>query len=296
MSLPEPLKGTPVIALAALFFAFMAVATRTLAGTLPSAQVSAIRFAVGLGGAGLLFVLRRRGPDLKRWRLLALRGLLGGAAVLTYFLSIEELGAAPATVLNYTSPVFASLFAFLFLGERTPRASRIGLALATIGAALVAWASGRASTDVHLVGVAAGLATPILGGAAMATVRKARDDTDALSVFFAFCLVGLLMSAPLAWWGWRPVEAGAGPALVAVGLFGLFGQILFTWGMGHTTATAGSAATQLVPALVWVMAIGWLGERVSTLAVAGALLCVGGVLLGIVPWRRFVGRRRASLP
>lgn len=208
--------------------------------------------------------------------------------MLTYFLSIEALGAAPATVLNYSSPVFASLFAFLFLRERSSWASRVGLVVATCGAALVAWAGGQSATETRAVGVAAGLATPILGGAAMTTIRKVRDDTDSLSVFFSFCLVGLLMSLPLTAGAWVPLTSSVAPTLAAVGLLGLLGQLLFTWGMGHTTATLGSATTQLVPVLAWVLAIGWLKETVSVMGGVGALLCLGGVLVGVVPWRRSV--------
>lgn len=287
MASPGSGRGTSVIALASLFFALMAVATRTLAGAVPAAQVSAVRFAVGLAGAVLLLVLRRRGPDLRAWRLLALRGVLGGAAVLTYFFSIEALGAAPATVLNYSSPVFASLFAFLFLKERSSVASRFGLALATLGAGLVAWASGggHGSGRAHTLGIVAGLLTPVIGGAAMATIRRVRDETDSLSVFLAFCLVGLVMSLPLSLASWVPITSSVAPTLLAVGALGLLGQLLFTWGMGHTTATLGSATTQLVPVLAWILAIGWLHESVSALAVVGAILCVGGVLVGVVRWR-----------
>ena len=288
MSPATPHRGTSVIALASLFFALMAVATRTLAGKVPAAEVSALRFVVGLVGAAVLFVGRRRGPDLKRWPLLALRGFFGGGAVLTYFLSIETLGAGAATVLNYSSPVFASMFAFLFLKERPSRASRVGLVLATAGASLVAWSGAQSSTDARTLGIIAGFASPILGGAAMATIRKVRDDTDSLTVFLAFCLVGLLMSLPPALHSWVPVTRSSAPALLAVGVLGLLGQLFFTWGMGHTTTTAGSATTQLVPALAWVLAIGWLHEAVSVVAVVGALLCVAGVLVGVVPWRRGV--------
>ena len=101
--------GLVAIAASALFFALMAVTTRTLAGRVPAPQVSLVRFAVGLLGAGVLFLARGRGPDLRRRGLLVLRGGFGGAAVLTYFVAIERLGVAPGTVLNYTAPVFASV-------------------------------------------------------------------------------------------------------------------------------------------------------------------------------------------
>lgn len=125
----------------------------------------------------------------------------------------------------------------------------------------------------------------------MTTIRKVRDDTDSLSVFFSSSLVGLLMSLPLTAGAWVPLTASVAPTLAVVGLLGLLGQLLFTWGMGHTTATLGSATTQLVPVLAWVLAIGWLKETVSAMGVVGAILCLGGVLVGVVPWRHSHGPR-----
>jgi drug/metabolite transporter (DMT)-like permease len=55
--------------------------------------------------------------------------------------------------------------------------------------------------------------------------------------------------------------------------------------MGHTSATVGSATTQLMPALAWTLAIGWLHEPVAPLAVFGAALCVGGVATGALSAR-----------
>jgi drug/metabolite transporter (DMT)-like permease len=216
-----------------------------------------------------------------------LRGAFGGAAVLTYFIAIERLGAAPGTVLNYTAPVFASVFAHLFLGERSGRTARFGLLLATAGAALVALSSAGAShVETPVVGVLAGLSAPIFGGAALTAMKKVRGDTDALSVFLSLCAVGLVLSLPLVAGRWVPLEADTLWPLLGVGVLGLTGQLLLTWGMGHTTATAGSATTQLVPAFAWVLAIGWLHEAVEPLAVAGAALCVSGVLTGVVPWSK----------
>jgi drug/metabolite transporter (DMT)-like permease len=265
----------------------MAITTRTLAGRVPAAQVSLVRFVVGLSGAGVLFLARRRGPDLRRWGLLVLRGGFGGAAVLTYFLAIERLGAAAGTVLNYTAPVFASVFAHLFLGERSAWTARSGLVLATLGAALVAFSSASASPlATPVVGVLAGLSAPVFGGAALTAMKKVRDDTDALSVFFALCAVGLVLSLPFAVNSWVPIDETTLVPLLAIGGLGLLGQLLLTWGMGHTTATAGSATTQLVPAFAWVLALGWLHEAVQPLAVLGAALCVSGVVGGVIPWRR----------
>lgn len=278
--------GVLIIAVSAVFFAALAVVTRLLAGRIPAAEVSAIRFFVGLVSVLVMFAVRRQGPNLDRWGLLAMRGLFGGGAVLTYFFAIEQLGAAPATVLNYSSPIFATLLAFLFLKERPSRAQRAGLAVATLGAAVVAWATGHQPHTVSLgLGLLAGTVSAALGGAAMTVMKKVRDDTDALTVFLAFCAVGLAMSLPVAWPQWVALDSETLVLTTVVGVLGLVGQLLFTWGMGHTTATMGSATTQLVPAIAWTIAIGWLHEPVTPVAVLGATLCVGGVITGALAAR-----------
>lgn len=283
---PRPPPGVLIIALSAIFFAGLAIATRLLAGRVPSAQVSALRFVVGLIGVAVLFAARRRGPNLGRWGLLAMRGLFGGGAVLTYFYAIEQLGAAPATVLNYSSPIFASVFAFLFLHERPSVAQKAGLLAATAGAGLVAFSTGRESPALSVAaGLASGIISAVLGGAAMTVMKKVRDDTDALTVFLSFCGVGLVMSLPVALPGWVALDAETWPLALAVGVLGLVGQLLFTWGMRHTTATVGSATTQLVPVISWALAIGWLHEPVGPLAVLGAVVCVLGVAGGALSAR-----------
>ena len=279
-------NGTAVIAVSSLFFGVMAVLTRTLAGQVPAAQIAAVRFAVGIAGCGLLFAWNRRMPSLVQWRLLGLRGLFGGVAVVTYFFAIERLGAAPATVLNYSSPIYAAAFAAWFLGETSTSLRRVGLLVATSGAVLVTFSSGSVANPlVPDIGAIAGVLSAISGGAAMTVIRRLRNDTDALTVFLAFCVVGLLVSVPLAAPGWVPMSGHALAICLAVGVLSIAGQLLFTCGMGFTSATSGSATTQLVPAVAWTLALGWLGEPVTVLGVVGAVLCVSGVLLGVVPWR-----------
>lgn len=274
-----------IIAVSSLFFGVMAVTTRLLAGKVPAAEIAAVRFAIGIVACSAWFVARRERPNFGRWRLLAMRGFFGGVAVVTYFFAIERLGAAAATVLNYSSPIYAAVFAAWFLAEKSTWLKRFGLVFATVGAGLVTLSSapeGHHWTAIDL-GAIAGVLSAIAGGAAMTSMRKLRDDTDAVSIFFAFCVVGFALSAPLAAPQWVSLSGNALWICLAVGVLAIIGQLLFTYGMGFTSATAGSATTQLVPVVAWTLSLGWLGEPVTVLGVIGALLCVSGVLLGVAP-------------
>jgi drug/metabolite transporter (DMT)-like permease len=274
-------RGTWLIVVSSVFFAVMAVLARHLSATVPAAQLSFVRFAVGAVLMTVWFLTRREAPDVRRPVKLLLRGLFGTGAVLTYFIAIEKLGSGPATVLNYCSPIWAAVFAGLVLHERPTGLSRIGLGLATLGAILVSIATGEFKEPLSPgLGGLAGLASGVFGGAAITVIRSLRQDTNAATVFLAFSVVGASVSGPLSAPGWVPLEGGLLAACLVMGLLSVGGQLLFTSGMGFTSATAGSAITQLVPVLAWVLGLTVLKEPLQPLSALGALLCVTGVLLG----------------
>jgi drug/metabolite transporter (DMT)-like permease len=277
-------QGTAMTALSAVFFAAMAVVAKAANTSLPAGEVVLLRWLVGLLGCGLIFIARRRGPTLKPLGLLLLRGILGSLAALLYFHGIEALGVAPATVLNYCSPVYAALFAALFLNEPAGPRVGFGLFLALVGTILVTLSTaptGRWEPSVAALGA---FVSGIIGGAAIAVVRAVRRaETDAVSVLFVLCSVGMLTSAPSAITHWKVLTIASVGGAVAVGLLALVAQLLMTSGLAHTTTARGAATIQLVPTLAWLGSLVLLDEPASALAAAGTLLCVTGVLLGV--WR-----------
>ncbi len=279
----KPTSGALVIALSSLPFATMAILTRTLTGVVSPSQVVAVRFLVGLLGVGLLFGLTRTLPDLRRWRLLMVRGFFGGVAVLCYFVAIARLGVGPATMLNYVSPVYAAVFARLILKERPGPWLYLGLALATFGAILVTGGTGAFEHPLNPgLGALAGIASGVFGGASMTGVHALRRDTDATTVFFGFCLVGFFIAGPVAVRGWVPLEGTTLLQVLAVGGLSFIAQMLFSWGMGFTTASKGSAMMQLTPVVTWVLSVVFLSEWPNGVTFVGAVLCLAGVLLGLV--------------
>lgn len=261
----------------------MAVLARHLSKTVPSPQLSFIRFAVGAVVMLLFFFARGKGPETRRLGMLFLRGLFGSAAVLTYFFAIELLGSGPATVLNYCSPIWATVFAFFFLGEKPGSSAWFGLALATAGAIQVSLSTSDAHSFNSTVGIISGVASGVLGGMAITVMRSLRNDTNAPSVFLAFSLVGLLTSSPFALTRWVPLDGHVLALVLLMGALSVVAQLLFTVALGYTSAASGSATTQLVPVLAWLLGIVLLDERFSWATLAGSAMCVTGVLLSA--WR-----------
>ncbi len=282
----QRLRGTALVVAAAFLFAVMAVVARTLAGVMSAGQQVFLRFVIGLLGVSPVFLARRQLPRVGQPLLWILRGVFGGAAVYLYFVAIERLGVGPATLLNYSAPLYAALFSVLFLKERPTRHLSAGLVFASVGAGLVAWSTADPAHPFVLgAGAWAGLFSAVLSGAALTTIRGLRQaegggQVDASSIFVSFTFFGALMAVPFAAARWTPLNGRLLLAALAIGVLSLAAQLLFTHAFAYVTAVAGSATLQLTPAFSWLMAIVFLGEGIRPLALFGAVLSVSGVLWG----------------
>lgn len=263
---------------AALLFALMALAAKRAASRLPGPEVAFVRFAVGLIGCA---VVASRGRLRAHNRLgLLLRGAYGGAAVLLYFLAIAHLPVGIATLLNYTAPVFAAIYASVFLGEPMGLVTALALALATAGVGLVIKGTAPPGSLGWGTWQLVGIGSAVLSGAAVATIREVRKTDGSWEIFGAFCLAGALITAGPAWWGWRRPSPAEWCTLLAVGTLSLGAQLLMTYALRYVRAAVAGVIAQLTPVASLVLGWGLLHESVSRVALFGAGLTLAGVCLG----------------
>ena len=269
-----------------VMFALMATSTAGLSGRVPAVELVAIRCVFGLVVLTLYFVARRRGPDLSNVPQLAMRGLFGTLAVFSYFYAIEQLGAGPATVLNFISPCYAAIFAPYFLNERSSKTVLWGLAVSTVGASLVAWGSstqGAAGPSFGL-GVVAGLMSGLAGGASTTTNRALRSGaTDAATIFFAFCFVGAVITVPFAAHRYVAITGNDWWLVLVMAATSVGGQLLYSHALGFTQAVLAGVVNQLVPVFTFGLAVAFLSQVPRGLTLLGAGLCIAGVLVGVWP-------------
>ena len=251
----------------------MALLAKEAAGRLPGPEIALVRFLFGIAACLVVSVTRGLRPRNKSG--LLLRGVLGGSAVLCYFLAIEHLPVGLATLLNYTAPVFTALWAAAFLGERLDGKTVIALALATSGAALVSgasWGFGR--------WVLVGALSAVLSGAAVATIREVRRTDGAWEIFAAFCAGGALITGVPALRNWVQPTAHEWQLLAAVGLTAIVGQLGLTWSLRYLRAATAGVLQQLTPIGALALGAAVYGDRITPLSAAGAALTVAGVSYG----------------
>ncbi len=273
----------------AMLFGAMAFAAKLAATRLSGAEVAMIRFATGALPALLVPRWRKSALTFQRLDLLLYRGIFGGLAVLCYFIAIEHINVGVATLLNYTAPLFSGLFSMYFLREQISPKVLIPTPIALLGVFLVVHAHARPG-DILGFGrwELVGLLSAVLSGAAVTAMRAARRGENSWAVYTSFCLLGTLLTAPLAIATWKTPTADEWMALAATSLFAIGAQLLLTFSLRWVDAMTVGVISQLAVVVAMVLGATLLDERITTLAVAGAALTIGGVVgvVYVTSWTR----------
>jgi len=257
---------------------------------LPRTQSSfASRFALSTLLIGFVCLARRKFLTTGNWPVLLARGSIGGAAVLLYFYSISHAGAARGTLLNYTYPLWANLFA-ITLGKRPSPRFWLGLAIALVGIALILLPAGEFSTRTIGRGELAGLGSGLLAGIAVLTIKKLRETDESLTIVMSFSVIGLLLAAPFVDFqqiAQASIQPNVAAAAVAVALLAFLGHVFFTRGYLGATIQQATLLSLCVPLTACTAGILFLGEPLTP------RILLGGVLLGAA---LFYSGRRSEKP
>jgi len=272
-------RGIAVILCSSVLLGAMAVCVRVATRDMPAGQVAFFRF---LGSLLVLLALRGR-RSLRPNGLLPpvlLRGLLGGAAILIYYHAIGSAGAGLATLLHCTYPIWTTMLATIFLGERVDARLAVALGLFVAGIAVVVGPGadlGRGATTGSLTA----LCSAMLAGGAVATARQLRRTESAYLVTTYFMAVGALITAPALLSGLPELTSGLQLALAGVVLTSVAGQVLLHQGLGFAPATQASlaAATSVVSAAAFESL--FIGEHLSPHTLLGAAILVLAVGLAV---------------
>jgi drug/metabolite transporter (DMT)-like permease len=259
----------------ALLFGVMALLAKAAAHHLPAPQIAFVRFLVGILACALAATRVRM--QIKNWRGLFWRGAFGGAAVACYFGALAHLSAGVATLLNYTSPVFTALFAWIFLREHIGVPTLGALAITTGGVAMVIAGSAPPGTVALGRWQVVGMVAAVLSGAAVTWIRELRKTDGSWEIFAAFCVGGALITAPGALRDWVWPSPGQWLLLIAVGITSVVAQLLMTWSLRDLRAAAAGLLFQLTPVSVLLLGRLIFDERPAGLAIMGAAVTLVGV-------------------
>ncbi len=260
---------------------------------IPPFELSTIRFAIA--GVLMLAIARAtRAPlGLPRLPLVILAGAFGIFAynALVFFALTFTPASDGALIVPTINPVLTVLFAS-FIGERLTANKLVGLAVATVGAAIViAAATGLTFTGERLAGDLL-----MLGGAACWSVYAILGAINTrhgspLGVTAIACLAGAAMLFPLGFLehGYADVPTWPLGAWLDIAYLVVFattiGFVLFYWAVRRFGAGLASMVSYLVPIFALVQAVVILGEHPALLEIVGGAIILVGVRVATVRFR-----------
>jgi drug/metabolite transporter (DMT)-like permease len=236
--------------------------------------VSCVRFVAGLG---VIFTLYRREfqfVHLFTNSKLALRGIVGGAGVYAFYLTVVHLGAGRATFINNTYVIFGALLAVWVLGEPFRAPLAIGSVAALGGLALLtnAFAANSHATAYDLLAVLTALASAYV----VVTIRQLHATEHTATIFAAQCIYGLIICGIPAALYPQHLTALSWTIMLIAGLFAGLGQITMTRAFRELPVAEGSLLQMLVPVGVAVGGAVFFAEHFALHELVGAVLILGG--------------------
>lgn len=246
-------------------------------------QLALLRFLFASLTMGAIALTRSM--RLPRWRDVPGLFALGALGFTVYHGALNygqvTVTSGSASFLTESAPVFATLLAVLFLGERLSARGWLGLLVSLGGAALIAFgeAGGMAAEPGTLL-----ILLAALSGAGYFALQKhylARYTPLEITAYAMWA--GTLLMA--VWAPGLPAQVAAAPleatlAAAYIGVFpGAVGYLTYAFVMKRLTVAEGTSLLYLVPLAVLPIAWVWHGEVPAPAAVAGGALILAGVAL-----------------
>ena len=257
-------------------FAVMGVFVKLASGVVPFYEVAFFR---AFGGAllALFGMALLRLPFQPREKvLLAWRGVLGWASMMTYFLAVSWLPLPDAVLLNYTNPFFTALLAAFMLGEQLTARTMACLAAAIAGVAFVVGPQGHLQGP----GAVAALVSAFSAALAYVTVKRANASNTPIVIVVCFSLVGSLLCVPELLWHYVAPDPRTWAWLMAAAASGTGAQLLMTYGYRHARASTASILTLVTPLLAALLSLFVFAQPLAPgTALGGTLILGAGVVL-----------------
>ena len=237
------------------------------------------------------------------------RGLLGTSAMGLTFAGLGLLPLPEVTAIGYATPIFAVIFAAIFLGERIRliRLSAVGLGLIGVMIVIAPRLSveAEAATTGATLGALMVLTASILRAMVQIHVRRLvqTDTTAAIVLYLSLTASTLaLLTLPLGWFTGLPALEWTSPALWVLGLLVLAGLVGGVAQILITSAYRFGGASMLAPfdyaSMIFATLIGYVafGEVPTGPILLGASLVIAGGALIIWRERQLGLGRNASKP
>ena len=287
----RPLAGIGWMLLTGLLFVCVTGIVRHLGSDMPAIEAAFIRYAIGLVLVAPMFrSLIRQPPRARLMTLYAGRGLVHGIAVMLWFYAMARVPIAEVTAIGYTAPIFVTIGAALFLGEKLHARRIAAVVIGFLGTLIIL----RPGFESVSLGQLAQLGAAPLFATSFLLAKKLTDREDPTVIVAMLSLACTLVLLPGAILQWRAPSAEELFWLALTAVFATAGHYTLTRAFRAAPITVTQPVGFLQ--LVWASLLGIVafGEALDPFVFAG-----GGIIVAAATYishREAVAARRPQTP
>jgi drug/metabolite transporter (DMT)-like permease len=218
------------------------------------------------------------------------RGVAHTLGVILWFYAMTRIPIAEVTAMNYLNPVYVTIGAALFMGEKLAGRRIFAIVIALVGAIVILRPGFRELNDGHF----AMLFTAMFFAVSYLLAKKFSGEVSATVVVAMLSITVTIGLAPFAWAVWVTPTPWELAILFGVACFATAGHFTMTLAFAAAPLTVTQPVTFLQ--LVWATLLGFLvfGEGIDGFVVLGGALIIASV--SFITWREAQLRRGAVAP
>ncbi|MCF6443929.1 DMT family transporter [Nereida sp. MMG025] len=279
----SPARGIFWMVVTGLMFVAVTALVKYTGGRVPAAQAAFLRYVLGLVFLiPMIPTIRAVILSRQQWILFSWRGVVHTLAVICWFYAMTRIPIAEVTAMNYMAPIYVTIGAALFLGERLAFRRIMAIGIAMVGALIILRPGFREVDLGHL----AMLFTALMFGVGYLITKLLSGQVSATVIVFMLSVTVTIGLAPFAIAVWVPVSWYDLGILFLVACFATAGHYSMTLAFAAAPVTVTQPVTFLQ--LLWATILGAVvfAEPVDIWVIAGGLLILGSVLF--ITWREAV--------
>jgi len=274
-----------------ILFAAVTGVIRHIGSDMPAPEAAFIRYAIGVLLVIPAIIRNWQGlPDSGTLKLYTFRGIIHGIAVTLWFYAMARIPISEVTAIGYLAPIFVTIGAALFLGEKLRMRRIAGIIVGFIGTLIIL----RPGFEAINLGQMAQLsAAPLFATSFIIAKKLTAKESPAMIVgmLSVFCTLALL---PGAIYQWREPTFDEILWLALTAMLATAGHYTLTRAFQAAPITVTQPVSFLQ--LVWATLLGVIlfGEAIDPFVILGGAVVV--IAASYISHREIVARRSEHTP
>ena len=267
------------LVLASLFFSLMTVCVKKIDEAIPIYELVFFRSIFSLIITSLIIKKKKINPWGKNKALLILRGLLGTTALMCIFYSIRNMPLSISTVIQYTYPIFISIFAALLFKEKINFKLISALFIGWFGILIILNPYQSKLYEIDNFSIFIAFVGALTTSLAYIAVKKLSSREDIFIIIKYFPLISVITLLPIVCLNWITPQVNDLIWIIGIGIFTQAGQTYLTLGLKNLPASQASSINYLQVLFGSIWGIYIFGENITLNFVIGSLFVLLGTII-----------------